>query len=234
MNDLEICYLPSQWRGLAAEKKESSVCVVIDVIRATSTLVAALAAGADGVQTIAQAADAFALKAFHPEAVLAGERRGAPLPGFDLGNSPGDFTPGRVAGRRVLLTTTNGTQAIEACRGARAIVAASLLNLGATAELLRRMGPPWILVCAGGEGSFGVDDALVAGGLAEALGQWHPFVSLYRSVRSDLAATLLGCRAGQELVKIGLERDISFCAQLDFFSKVPVLEKEGLLFQVAR
>jgi len=229
MPDLDICYLPAQWRTLNVERLRASACAVIDVIRATSTIVTALAHGALSVLPMADVADAFAVKARDPAALLAGERGGKPLPGFDLGNAPGDFTAERVAQRRIILTTTNGTQALAACAGARAVMTASLLNLEAVATRLRELGPPWIIVCAGFEGSFGLDDAIVAGALAEALGQDHALVSLYRSVRKDLAGTLLRSQAGQELVQAGLEKDVPFCAQLNLYSIVPTLGADGVL-----
>ncbi|HEV3270582.1 MAG TPA: 2-phosphosulfolactate phosphatase [Candidatus Methylacidiphilales bacterium] len=228
MNDLDICFSPAQWRTLPAERLRASACAVIDVIRATSTIITALAHGA-GVQAVASLDEAFALKAQNPGAVLAGERGGRAVPGFDLGNSPGDFTTERVQGRRVVLTTTNGTQALAACRGARAVVAAALLNLDAVAARLREIGPPWIIVCAGCEGGFGVDDAIVAGALAEALDRDHALVSLYHSVRMDLTETLLRSAAGRELIKVGLEKDVPFCAQLNRYSVVPTLGADGVL-----
>ena len=229
MRDLEICYLPEQWKALTPEQLGCSACAVIDVIRATSTIVTAVAHGA-GVLAVASLDEAFALKAKFPSVLLAGERGGQALPGFDLGNSPEDFTTERVQGRRVILTTTNGTQALAACHGARAVMTASFLNLDPVAARLRELGPPWIIVCAGCEGEFGVDDAIVAGALAEALGQEdHPMVSVYRSVRRDLVEALLQCAAGRELLKVGLEKDIPFCAKLNLFSIVPTLGEDGVL-----
>jgi len=229
MSDLTICYLPSQWRALDQESLKKSACAVIDVIRATSTIVTALANGASGVRPVADVADAFVLKALNSEALLAGERRGQALPGFDLGNSPEDFTADRVSGRQVILTTTNGTQALAACQGARAVMTVAWLNLDAVAERLKELGPPWIIVCAGYEGQFGYDDAVVAGALAEALDQDHALVSLYRSVKTDLAGVLLRSNAGQELVKVGLEKDVPFCAQRSRYSIVPTLDQNGIL-----
>ena len=229
MSDLTICYLPSQWRALDAERLRESVCAVIDVIRATSTIVTALAHGASGVRPVAEVSDAFVLKALDPGALLAGERGGQALPGFDLGNSPEDFTAERVSGRQVILTTTNGTQALAACRGARAVMTVALLNLDAVAARLKELGPPWIIICAGYEGQFGYDDAIIAGALAEALEQDHSLVSLYRSVKTDLPGTLLASNAGQELVKVGLEKDVPFCAQRSLFSLVPTLNADGVL-----
>lgn len=232
MRDLEICYLPVQWHALDPDRLRASACAVIDVIRATSTIVTALARGATCVQPVASVTDAEILKQQNPDALLAGERGGKPLPGFDLGNSPHEMTSERVKGKRIILTTTNGTQALVACHGARTIVTASLLNLDAVATRLRELGPPWLIVCAGYEDQFGLDDAIVAGALAEALNQDHALVSLYRSVRNDLSATLLGSSAGQELQKIGMQNDVPFCAQLDLFPLVPTLNGEGLLSTV--
>jgi 2-phosphosulfolactate phosphatase len=229
MPDLDICHSPAQWRALEGERLHASACAVIDVIRATSTIVTALAHGALGVRPVASVSDAFVLKALNPEALLAGERGGQALPGFDLGNSPGDFTSERVKDRHILLTTTNGTQALAACQGARAVVTASLLHLEATAARLRELGPPWIIVCAGCEGEFGVDDAVVAGALAEALGQDDAMVALYHSVRRDLAETLRCSAAGRELTKVGMEKDVPFCAQFNQFSIVPTLGADGVL-----
>jgi 2-phosphosulfolactate phosphatase len=229
MRDLEICHSPAQWRKLTAEHLSAASCVVIDVIRATSTIVAALANGARKVQPVASVDEAFALKEQNLKSLLAGERGGQALPGFNLGNSPEDFTAERVKGQHIILTTTNGTQALTACVGARFVFTASLLNLEAVAARLREIGPPWIIVCAGCNGEFGVDDAIVAGALAEALGQDHPLVHLYRSVRRELSDALLGSDAGRELVKVGLEKDIPFCAQLNLFPIVPTLGADGMI-----
>jgi len=229
MDDLTICYLPGQWRGLDPAHLRTSSCAVIDVIRATSTLLVALAQGARSVRPVAGIDEAYALKEKNPDTLLAGERGGQAMPGFDLGNSPREMTAERVGQRDIIMTTTNGTQALDTCRGAREIVTASLLNLSAVAAHLRKSGPPWIIVCAGYEGRFGLDDAIVAGALAEALDQDHGFVSLYCAVRRDLAATLLACAAGQELLKVGLEDDVAICAELNRFELVPRLHPSGLI-----
>ena len=229
MSDLLICHSPAQWRTLPADRLQFSACAVIDVIRATTTIVTALAHGAVDVLPVADVGDAFAEKARHPDSLLAGERGGQPLPGFDLGNSPEDFTPELMSGRRIILTTTNGTQALAACTGARAVITACFANLDAAANRLRELGPPWIILCAGCNGEFGVDDAVVAGALAEALDQDHALVSLYRSVRFELTAMLLGCTAGRELVKVAMEKDIPFCAKPNLFPLVPTLGEVGSL-----
>ena len=229
MSDFEICYLPAQWRRLEAARLRISTCAVIDVIRATSTVVTALANGAGGIRVVASVAEAFALKEQNPTALLAGERGGRALPGFDLGNSPREMTAARVGGRDLILTTTNGTQALAACHGARAIVTAGFLNLEAAAARMLDFGPPWIVVCAGHEGDFGIDDAIVAGALAEAMGRDHAMVNLYRSVRAELTPTFFGCAAGRELVRIGLGDDVPGCTQRDVFSLAPMMGADDVL-----
>jgi len=229
VKNFTLCYLPAHWRRIDDALLRESACVVIDIIRATTTIAAALAAGATGIRPVAGVAQAEALKAEQPSRLLAGERKGLALPGFDLGNSPRTMTPQAVGGRELILTTTNGTQALAACARARAVLTCGLVNLGATAEKLRALGPPWIVLCAGFEGDFGLDDAIVAGALAEALDEPEPFSALYRSVRGDLAAALLGSQAGQELVKIGLQDDVPFCAERDSLAVVPMLGNDGVL-----
>jgi 2-phosphosulfolactate phosphatase len=229
MSDLEICYLPGQWRALDSAQRAGAACAVIDVIRATSTIVTALARGARGVRSVAGLAEALALKELQPGVLLAGERGGRPQPGFDLGNSPREMTAERVGGREMILTTTNGTQALAAAAGARAVLVAGLLNLDAAAARLRELGPPWLILCAGHEGGFGVDDAIVAGALARALDREHALVSLYQSVRGDLAESLLGSLAGRELVNIGMGDDVPFCAKLNQFALAPMLGADGVL-----
>jgi 2-phosphosulfolactate phosphatase len=229
MSKLTILHSPEQWRAIPPDVLRGSAAAVIDVIRATSTITTALAQGAAAVLPVAAVEDAFAWKAQNPKAILAGERGGVPLEGFDLGNSPEDFLRKRVNNRLLILTTTNGTQALAACTGARAVVTACLLNLDAVAAKLQELGPPWLVVCAGCNGFFGVDDAIVAGALAEALEQDHAFVHLWRSVKRDLAATLLASEAGRELARVGLAKDVAYCAEVSKLSVVPMLGEDGVL-----
>ena len=229
MKNLSICYLPSQWRLLEVERLRASVCVVIDVIRATTTIAAALAAGASGIRAVASLAEAEMLKAERPERILAGERHGVALPGFDLGNSPRAMTRDLVGGRELILTTTNGTQTLAACTGARAVLTCGLVNLGATADKMRSLGPPWLILCAGFEDEFGLDDAIVAGALAEVLEEPNPFVSLYHAVQAEMVGALIGSRAGQELVKIGLQDDVPYCAQRDILAIAPTMDSDGII-----
>lgn len=153
---------------------EGGVAVVIDVLRATTVMLHALASGADAIRPCAEIEDAQALAASLPEGLvlLAGERQGEPIPGFDLGNSPGDFTAERCNGKTVVMTTTNGTRALLASLAADRILVAGFVNQKATAEALKADGRPIHLICAGTDGQVSLEDAMLAGALADELDAW--------------------------------------------------------------
>lgn len=150
---------------------EGGVAVVIDVLRATTVMLHALAAGAEAVRPCGEIDDARALAASLPPgtALLAGERQGEPIPGFDLGNSPGSFTPESCGGKSVVMTTTNGTRAILASLAADRVLVAAFANRKATVDALRADGRPVHLVCAGTDGQVSLEDSLLAGAVAEDL-----------------------------------------------------------------
>ena len=221
---LRVLYTPAQIEDFARDNLEGTTgrqCAVIDQLRATSTLVTALAHGAAAVHAVRSVEDARRLKRSKPEALLAGERGGLPLAGFDLGNSPRAFTPEAVGGREIILTTTNGTGALAACRGSEIIVAASLLNLSAVAAVLAEGSAPRVLLCAGTGSDFSLEDAIVAGALAEEIAPGHPAAAIYRAVRSELPSVLRRTVNGRRLVALGLEEDIAWSLQRDRFPVVP-------------
>jgi len=223
---LRVLYTPSQieaWSQAGPEGPGGAAgtqCVAIDQLRATSTIVTALAHGAAAVHAVASVEDARRLKRSNPAALLAGERGGLPLEGFDLGNSPRAFTPERVGGREIILTTTNGTGALGACRGAETILAASMLNLSAVIAALSASPLPRVLLCAGTGRDFSLEDALVAGAIAQEIAPGHPAAALHRSVRSELPAVWRRTVNGRQLVALGLGEDIAWSAQRDLFSLV--------------
>ena len=150
------------------------VAVVIDVLRATTTIVHALAAGCDAVIPCLEIDDARRTAAdLRPiRGLLAGERKGLPIEGFDLGNSPSSCTPEVCSGRTMVMTTTNGTRAIAACAGADRILIAAFVNRKATLEALKADGRPIHCICAGTDGQVSLEDTLLAGALAQELDTW--------------------------------------------------------------
>jgi 2-phosphosulfolactate phosphatase len=226
------------------EDLEGGVAVVIDVLRATSTIVHALAAGALRVIPCGDIEEARGIATEAPSGtvLLGGERKGLKIPGFDLGNSPGEYTPAVVAGRTVAMTTTNGTRALFRARQARRVLIGALSNESAVVERLAAESGPVHLICAGTEGRITLEDVLCAGGIAHWLDlaaedafpvddATHLALILFESCGRDydrvheerVLATLRQSRGGQNLIECGLDADIVTCAEQDKFALVPEL-----------
>jgi phosphosulfolactate phosphohydrolase-like enzyme len=179
MAQLEVILTPAELPALASRDLRDVVCVVFDVLRATSTFVTALHNGAKAVIPVSEIAEALAIRQKQPDVLLGGERDGVRIRAaqtggvdFDLGNSPREYTPEKVRGKTIVSTTTNGTRALRACVGAETILAASFLNLMATAEFIKKIQPAQIvLVCAGTYENGADEDVLTAGALCELLGE---------------------------------------------------------------
>lgn len=220
------------------------IAVVIDVLRASTTMITALAHGADRVVPVADVDDARRrAAAVGSAAVLGGERRGLRIPGFDLGNSPREYTRARVAGRTVVITTTNGTAALEACRGAREIVVGALVNRASAAAAVRRLAGATDdvhLVCAGTDGVVSAEDVLAAGAIvdaaladcsddacdAAAVGALAYFrrVAAQADVPAALVAEFRRSPGGANLVELGMEADLPAAAAIDTLAVVPRLD----------
>lgn len=207
--------------------------LVIDTLRATTTMTTILAHGAVGIRAVAALADAYRLKAESPEVLLGGERENRPPEGFDGGNSPYDYPRERVAGKRVVFSTTNGTHAIEHVEAADRIGLAALVNRAAAARWLSRWDSPWLIVAAGSEGQIALEDVLAAGAIVDMLPEtrWGDGAKIaqatYHRYRDDLLSGLYAASHGQALIQSGLTRDLEFCAQIDIFDLVPMLNDEG-------
>lgn len=210
--------------------------VVVDVLRATSTIVEALASGVRTIYPVASIEEALRLaNTLGREAVLlSGERKALPIEGFDLGNSPRDFTPEKVGGKTLIISTTNGTVVMTAAQAAARVVIGSFLNLSAVVADLARSGADPVLVCAGREGKFGLEDAVFAGRVAKAVMEASPDAEweLNDGARAalalvepyaDLEALFRATAAGKQIADAGLEEDLPFCAQVDRHDLVPVL-----------
>jgi len=211
-------------------KRSESIVVVIDVLRATSTIARALASGARNIYPAAGVEAARELALELGDALLCGERMGVMPEGFDLGNSPLEYTEEKVSGRDLVLATTNGTKALEIHSDALELYAASLLNAKAVAEKLIVSGKDVILVCAGQDGAFGAEDAICAGLIAEKIKgacaeltdpAWAA-MTLYRACKHDIPGSIKQCDHAVYLVKEGFGEDVSYCSKVDEFDVVPV------------
>ena len=222
--------------------------MVIDVLRASTTIVYALAAGAAEILPCVEAEAARKLAATLPpgQALLGGERLGLPIQGFDLGNSPSEYTVARVRGRSIVFTSTNGTRAMERCRRAARVLLGAFVNLTALVRLARAPGGsgPLHLLCAGTRGQPTEEDLLLAGAIADGLVRrepdgwrlgregrqvvedWRALVLRPRSGEPDprLLAALRDSLGGRNILATGFERDIPDAARIDRFEVVPELE----------
>lgn len=230
---LDVFLTPGE---VAAADTAERVVVVIDVLRATSSIVEAIGAGAKAVYPVGSIEEALRLANTlgRDQVLLCGERKCLPIEGFDLGNSPAEFTAERVGGRTLVMSTTNGTTAMALAAGASRVLIAAPLNQSAVVEELARSEAEPVLVCSGRERHFGLEDAVFAGEVASRLmaarpGDWElndgARAALALSERFRLDEELLASTvAGRNLAAAGLAEDLAFCAQIDRLAVVPVLQ----------
>ncbi|MDE0020654.1 MAG: 2-phosphosulfolactate phosphatase [Candidatus Poribacteria bacterium] len=204
----------------------------IDILRATSTIAAALANGAEAVAPALSPEEAVEMRGDCGETLLGGERGNVKLDGFDLGNSPLEYTRAVVEGRTICFTTTNGTRLIRAAEGARRLFAGAFINISAVCRALEADCGNALLACAGTHGRLSLDDALFAGACVHRIkGAFDRLTdaartaeALWLSRRGDLRAALREAEHAQTLLRFGYERDIDYAAQIDAAPVLPIYE----------
>jgi len=254
---IEVVLTPAELPALKQRDLRDAICVVFDVLRATSTFVTALQKGAKAIVPVGEISEALAWRQKQPDVLLGGERDGVRIHAaqaggvdFDLGNSPREYTPEKVRGKIIVSTTTNGTRALRACAGARTILAASFLNLSATAAFIKKIQPAQLLlVCAGTRENEALEDVLAAGAMCELLniplapalsplGRGEGVIQMsdsaemarraYARAKSDLAATVRTSENARRLLAIPeLRDDVSFCLQRDIYPLVAAMDADG-------
>jgi 2-phosphosulfolactate phosphatase len=239
---LDVTLLPRVLR-----RPETSVCLLIDALRASSSIATLFAQGAEEVVVAGSTVAARRLAAEEPgRYLLCGEVGGLAPRGFDYGNSPSEFASLDMRGRRIVLSTTNGTKALRALTASPVVLVGALLNATAAVTTLlaeaRALRIDATLVCAGLEqgNAFSLEDAFVAGALVEAAVEQTRSPSgdlslsdaamaacrLYQSYQSDALACFREAEHGRSLAGIGLERDLEFCARVDRYDVVPRLRRD--------
>jgi 2-phosphosulfolactate phosphatase len=223
----------------------SQVCIVVDVLRASSSIATMLERGAQEVLVTPTIEEARRLHRDLPGYLLCGEEGGLPPPGFDYGNSPSEFSDLDLKGQRIILCTSNGTRAILASAGAPVVLVGCLLNATAAASAAWReaaaLGLGVAVVCAGEEGgsAYAGEDMLGAGAIVDAIvdpdRRWPTALELadetraalecYRAQRGREEAALRETAHGRDLLALGLNRDLAFCARRDRFAGVPRVER---------
>ena len=224
LSPAEIDLIPSQ--DLAG-----TLCVVFDVLRATSSIITGLAHGTEEVKPVLSIEEALSTRSEWPDAILGGERHGDRIEGFDLGNSPLEYC--RPGLRRVVTTTTNGTVALRACaaaEGVTQVLAGALLNMKALEEHLIRINPDRVLlVCAGTFRELALEDVIAAGMLAAAFPKAEKTdaaqvaLASYNRHSANLLAGLQHAKNGRVLCERGRSGDVEWCAQVSRFNLVGVM-----------
>jgi len=239
---VDVVLLPSLIRD---EHLVGRNVAVFDVLRATTSMAAALAVGVSEIRIYPDTASAaHGAGPASPQRLLCGEEKCLPPPGFDLGNSPGAFTAD-YRGRVMHMSTTNGTRAIVACRKATAIYPAALVNARAVARALVHDGRDVTLVCSGTEGAISIEDAVGAGAVFEAIREQLPDVSnasdgpiiagvLFSTLRHSLREALRSGRSGHNVLNAGLAGDIDFAARLDVLEVVGRIDEPAAETPVVR
>jgi len=229
---LEVFLTPAEFATLKDRNLSGAVCVVFDILRATTSMMVALSNGAEAIIPVTEISEALALQEKTPGLLLAGEREGLKIRAaqtggidFDFGNSPREFTPEKVHGKTIAMTTTNGTRALQACAGAKTILIGSFLNLRPLANWIIEQQPPnVILVCAGTFEQSALEDTLAAGALCEKI--WVHYAGgelsdsaeiarrIYPLMQMDLIGAMNHSRNGRRLLSnAALRNDVWFCLQ---------------------
>ncbi|EGO62530.1 2-phosphosulfolactate phosphatase [Acetonema longum] len=225
---LHVTFLPAEVSGMDLS---DTVCIVLDIFRATSSIVTAAANGCQSVLPVLSAEEAQDLARQTKSCLLAGERKSVRIEGFDLGNSPAEFSRDKVQDRPIIMATTNGTVAIRATEGAWRTWIGSFLNAAAVCRQAQQHGKDILIVCAGTERLFSLEDALCAGQLVEILQGREQAVILsdaayaallmYTQSKGRLAEVAGRSRNGQRLYDLGRTDDIAYCLQSNILDIVP-------------
>ncbi len=238
MNNLETLFIPEEIKNIELAGK---LVVIIDVLRASSTIVTALANGCRGFIPILSPDQAKEkAQQFEKERVLlGGEREGIKIEGFDLGNSPREYKRKVVKDRTIIFSTTNGVKTLEMAKGAYRIIIGSFLNLQAVCNYCTNYQGDILIICAGKEGKFSLEDTACAGMIINSLkdvfpGGYHEADAnltaqlLYEKFGNNILEILRESQHGRYLESIGLVEDLKFCSQLDFFHIIPIF-RDGII-----
>ncbi|MBR8826310.1 MAG: 2-phosphosulfolactate phosphatase family protein [Gomphosphaeria aponina SAG 52.96 = DSM 107014] len=215
--------------------------VVIDVLRATTTIATALNAGAEAVQAFSNIDKLMEVSESWPAdlRLRAGERGGAKVPSCDLGNSPLDCTPELMQGRRLFLSTTNGTRALQRVENAQVVITAALINRQSAVNYLIKQQPETVwLLGSGWEGGYSLEDTVCAGAIALALvdagytvanDEVIAAIALFAQWQNNLLELFHQSSHGQRLLRLNCHADLKYCAALDTLSILPLQKEPGIL-----
>jgi 2-phosphosulfolactate phosphatase len=234
MNKVEVCYSPAMY---AHYENPEAIVVVTDVLRASSAIVTAFMNGVERIIPVGTLEEAKALK--EQGFMVAAERDGIVRDFADFGNSPYNFTPERVAGKQIVYSTTNGTNAIHMASSGNQVLIGAYLNLSALAKYIIAQDRDLLVLCAGWKGKFNLEDSLFAGALAEKVLESDKFeticdatmgaIDLYDVARVDMMDYIEKVAQRHRLKKNNLDDVIEYCHLLDETDLIPILAKDHLL-----
>jgi 2-phosphosulfolactate phosphatase len=236
--NLQVCMTPALF-DLYADKK--SIVVVVDVLRATSSMCIAFEQGVEKIIPVSTVEEALEYRNNGLDYILAAERNGAPVKSFDFGNSPQVYLDMDVKGRTVVMTTTNGTKSISIAKKDHDVAIGSLLNLDAIAKWLIAQDRDVIVFCAGWKNKFNLEDTLFAGALSEQLvasGLYDDSCDavqasqvLWEKAKDDLYGFLENSSHRKRLAKLDIDSDVHFCLKVNQTTKIPVLQGNVLVVE---
>ncbi len=224
---IDVILLPKE---TAALDLSDSVCIVLDIFRATTTIVTALANGCKAITPALSIENAQDLASQMEGVLFAGERQSIKIEGYEFGNSPFEFCKEKVTGRNIVMTTTNGTIAIKAAEKAYRTFIGSFVNAKAVARQVKQYGKDIVIICAGTDGLFSLEDTLCAGLLIQLLkSECEVTLSdsalaallLYTQAQDTLIETAVQSRNGKRLCDLHRMDDVEYCLSADLFSMVP-------------
>jgi 2-phosphosulfolactate phosphatase len=220
-------------RSFSEDEVRDKIVVVIDVLRAGSTIVTAIKNGARGIIAVEDMSDASKIAQNLDSAsyLLCGERDGEKIEGYHLGNSPFEFKPNVVAKKTLILNTTNGTRAIDRCKGADRILIGCFLNISALVEELKKETKEIVIVCSGWKNRLSFEDILCAGNILYKLnnGKLHEDApdgarvsfALYETYGNDISTAIGTSNHAERLKKLDFNQDIEYCSQVDSTQIIP-------------
>ena len=234
--NIQVCMTPELF-SLYADQK--SIVVVIDVLRATSSMCIAFEKGVEKLIPVSTVEEALEYRNGDRNYILAAERNGKPVKSFDFGNSPQVYLDMDVKGRSVVMTTTNGTKCINIAKKDHDVVVGSFLNLDAIAKWLIKQDRDVILFCAGWKGRFNLEDTLFAGALVDLLIASNLYdnscdavqasLVMWNAAKSDLFSFLKNSSHRKRLSKLNIDSDVHFCLKLNQTDKIPILKGDVLV-----
>ena len=230
---IEVCLTPAL---IDLYDIKDSIVVVIDILRATSSMVYGIDNGAAAIIPVAQVEDC--LNYADAGFLLAAERNGEVVKGYDFGNSPFSYTAEKVAGKTIVLTTTNGTKALHLARSrASQVVIGSFLNLQPLCDWLKTQDKDVLLLCAGWKDQFNLEDTIFAGAVVQLLRTEFTHFDdasvaaedLYNMAKGDLRAYVGKSAHSHRMMALNIEEDVNFCLQRNVCKAIPVLEGDALV-----